>query len=94
MIVGEPPGDDQRFWAEGNSMCLPNSKMCVWYARGLHDLRRGCDGEFACYDGVVPTAVPLHVRSLRPDIVVTPTFRDYLRRRDEVMDVIVADQSR
>ena len=94
IIVGEPVGDKQRFWAEGAELCLPNSKICIAYARGLHDYARGCDGEFGCYETLVPTAVPLRVTSLNPDIPVRFTLADYANRRDAALDAILAEELR
>ena len=94
IIVGEPVGDKQRFWAEGAELCLPNSKICTAYARGLHDYARGCDGEPRCYETVVPAAVPLRVTSLNPDIPVRFTFADYANRRDAALDAILAEELR
>jgi hypothetical protein len=90
MIVGEPVGSGQRFWAEGGRLCLPNSKICLAYARGLHDYANGCDGEAACYESAMPAAIPLRVKSLRPDIPVAFTFADYVAGRDAALDAILS----
>ena len=94
VIVGEPVGDRQRFWAEGAELCLPNSRICIAYARGLHDYARGCDGESGCYETVEPTAVPLRVTSINPNIPVPSTFADYTNRRDAALDAILSEESK
>jgi hypothetical protein len=47
-ILGETVGDRLAFWAEGNSLVLPNSKLRVLYSTGYHDWARGCR-ELRCY---------------------------------------------
>ncbi len=48
-IVGEPVGDRMRIWAEGNDMVLPNSKLDIGFATGLHDYTKSCFGEPGCF---------------------------------------------
>jgi hypothetical protein len=93
IIVGEQVGDSQRFWSEGGKLCLPNSKACFAYARGLHDYAHGCEGELACYESFVPAGkVPLRVASLKPDIPLTFTFSDYRAGRDAALDAILSEE--
>jgi hypothetical protein len=94
VIVGESPGDGQRFWAEGDKLCLPNSGICAGYARGLHDYANGCEGKPACYESVVPAAVRLRVKSLKPDIAVDLTFADLSARRDAALDAILSAEAK
>ncbi len=93
VIVGEAVGDKQRYWTEGAELCLPNSKICIAYARGLSDYAHGCESEPDCYDAVVPAAVPLRVKSLQPNIPVPSTFVDYANGRDAAMDAILAAEA-
>ncbi|HVY83056.1 MAG TPA: hypothetical protein VG994_18875, partial [Steroidobacteraceae bacterium] len=41
-VIGEPVGDRVRTWAEGGTMQLPNSKLRIGFATGLHDYSRSC----------------------------------------------------
>ncbi len=99
-VVGESAGDGQRFWAEGGRLCMPNSKICANYTRGLHDYAKGCSGEFGCYyDALridVPSygLIPLAQPSLAPDIRVPMSFADYAAGKDPVMDAVAAEERR
>ena len=50
QIVGQHVGDNEQFWAEGNSaIVLPNSKLRVWTATGYHDWEHGCSDWSKCF---------------------------------------------
>jgi hypothetical protein len=86
-IVGEPLGDRLRLWAEGRNMTLPNSKLVLHYATGLHDYTRPCRGEPGCF---WPTYFfPMHVTSVAPDIPIPYTFADYRALHDPVLTYVL-----
>ena len=99
-LIGEHPGDAQRFWAEGSRLCLPNSKACAQFTRGLHDYTRSCAGEAGCYYTVLARDVPqlglipLAVNSLTPDVPVPFTFADYVAGKDLAMEAVAAEEAR
>lgn len=82
-VVGEPVGDRIRIWAEGGTLVLPNSKLAIGYATGLHDYRRSCFGEPGCF--WIMAFYPMQVQSLLPDVRVDYTFDDYAHLRDPVL---------
>jgi hypothetical protein len=82
-IIGDQVGDRTRFWAEGSAFVLPNSKLTLHFATGLHDYTRSCFGEHGCF--WVLYAFPAQVRTLDPDIAVTYTFADYVALRDPLL---------
>lgn len=83
-VIGEPAGDDVRFWAEGRGMRLPNSKLSVHYATGYEDYSRPCWGRRGCF--WVSLLFPTHVESFQPDVRVAYTFDDYVNGRDPLLD--------
>jgi hypothetical protein len=91
-IVGEPVGDRMRIWAEGSDMVLPNSKLDVEYATGLHDYTKSCFGEPGCF--WVMYYYPMQLKSWAPDIVVPYTFADYAAMRDPALDRVVFTMSK
>lgn len=82
-LVGEPVGDRIRLWAEGGSLVLPNSKLSIGYATGLHDYRHSCFGESGCF--WILAFYPMQVASLAPDVRVDYTFDDYANLRDPLL---------
>jgi hypothetical protein len=82
-VVGEGPGDRVRIWAEGGDIVLPNSKLDIGFATGLHDYSKSCFGEPGCF--WVLYLYPTHVASLAPDVDVPYTFADYAAGRDPVL---------
>ena len=87
-IVGEPVGDRMRIWAEGSDMVLPNSKLDVEYATGLHDYTKSCFGEPGCF--WVMYYYPMQLKSWAPDIMVPYTFADYAAMREPAFVHVVA----
>jgi hypothetical protein len=87
-LIGETIGDADRFWAEGGRKTLPNSKIEVQYANGLHDWAAGCADLDTCYW----PAVAFGVRniSLAPAVRIEPRFADYAAGRDPVLDAALA----
>jgi hypothetical protein len=81
-IVGERAGDRLQFYAEGNDMVLPNSKIHVHTATGYHDWAHGCR-EVKCY---WPNFwYDVAVGSIEPDVRVPWDFADYRRGVDPVL---------
>jgi hypothetical protein len=85
-IVGEGVGDRLRFWGEGGTMTLPNSKIILRFATGLHDYTKSCLGEPGCY--WIMRLYPMHLKTLAPDVTVPYTFADYSALRDPVLDYV------
>lgn len=82
VVVGEPAGDRLRFYAEGNDMVLPNSKIHVHTATGYHDWANGCR-ELRCY---WPNFwYDVAVGRIDPDVRVGWDFDDYRRGVDPVL---------
>jgi hypothetical protein len=81
-IIGEPAGDHLAFWAEGNGVDLPNSKVRVNVSTGFHDWANGCR-ELRCYWPNLVLGVG--VGSIDPDVVVGWPFADYVRGVDPVL---------
>lgn len=91
-IVGEPVGDRMRIWAEGNDLLLPNSKLDIGFATGLHDYTKSCFGEPGCF--WVMYAYPMQLKSWMPDISVPYTFADYAAMRDPALDRVLFTMSK
>lgn len=85
VFLGTNMGDNQRFYAEGSNVALPNSKLGIHAATGLHDWGAGCRDMERCFWPVTiwgpQTRINLHL-----DYLVDPTFADYVAGRDPVMD--------
>jgi hypothetical protein len=88
IILGEPLGDRLSFYGEGNTGCLPHSKLCVHYATGMHDYARPCNDWDKCF--WLNWLFPVQVKSLAPDETIKMTFADYTARRDPVFERAVA----
>jgi hypothetical protein len=81
-VIGETAGDRLAFWAEGNAIELPNSKVRVNVSTGFHDWAHGCR-ELRCY---WPNLVmDVAAGSIDPDVVVRWPFADYVRGIDPVL---------
>jgi hypothetical protein len=82
VLVGERPGDRMAFWAEGNFIVLPNSKIRVDTATAYHDWEHGCR-ELRCY---WPNYFyDVAAGDVAPDIPVGWRFSDYRRGVDTVL---------
>jgi hypothetical protein len=88
VILGEPVGDRLSFYGEGNSGCLPHTRLCVHYAAGMHDYARPCNDWDKCF--WLNWLFPVQVKSLAPDETIRMTFGDYTARRDPVFERAVA----
>ena len=87
-VIGERPGDRIRLWAEGGTMTLPNSRLLLGFATGLHDYSHPCIGERGCFWTLF--FFPTHLSTLDPDIGVAYRFDDYAGLRDPVMEKVLA----
>ena len=85
-IVGEPLGDELRFWAEGGFVTLPNSNILVTYNDGLHDMIDGCQLDEDCWWGAA--AFEQGVEELDPDILIRERFEDYRSGRDLYLEAV------
>lgn len=91
IIIGEPAGDREQFWAErGMFLQLPNTEYYINYATGYHDWANGCKGEPYCFTLNEIHEVP--AGSLTPSVTLAPTYADYAAGRDVVMDWIAAEE--
>ncbi|MCG7504733.1 peptidase S41 [Mesorhizobium retamae] len=84
MLIGEPMGDAGHFWAEGDDVKLPNSGIEVHYSDAFQDYETGCEDPDKCYWPTVAFG-PRGI-SLKPDILIDPTFADYAAGRDPVLE--------
>lgn len=92
VILGEPMGDRERFWAEGGRLTLPNSGIQFGYATAAHDWEHGCQlSEIrACY--FINYIIGVPAGSLAPDELVVPRFADYAAGEDSALLAIAARQ--
>lgn len=81
-IVGEPVGDDLDFWAEGGNLVLPNSKLTAHYGNAFHAYSK------REYPDHRPYLLDLDVNSVMPDVVVEPSWADYIGGKDPVFDAV------
>jgi hypothetical protein len=85
VIVGERPRDRLVFWAEGNQMTLPNSKIAVNISTGMHDWARGCRDWSRCHWPNIWYG-SIGVGTVEPDVKVSWSFADYRRGVDTVLE--------
>jgi len=82
-IVGEPVGDELDMWAEGGNVRLPNSGFKAHFANGMHNYSIAkCPAGVPCTDRTVKT--------MRPDVPVSLTWKDYLAGRDPSLDAVLS----
>jgi len=81
-IAGEPVGDELDTWAEGGNLTLPNSKLTVHYANAFHSYSK------REYPDRRPYLVDFDVDSVAPDVVIEPTWTEYIQGRDPVLDAV------
>jgi len=87
IIVGESAGDRLQWWSEGESECLPHSKLCLQATTGFWDLLHGCAGRQACYGDQFDARVD----GLDPDIPAPFTAAAWLAGRDPALEVVRRD---
>ncbi len=86
-IVGEVPGDDIDHWSEGGYLRLPNSGLEVDFQTVFHSYSRApCPREISCVD--------MNIASIEPEVLVSPTWQDYVYLRDAAMDAVLAHWKR
>lgn len=82
-IVGEHPGDDLDHWSEGGYVRLPNSGLEIDFQTVLHSYSRPpCPRDISCVD--------MSIDSIQPQVPASPTWQDYMARRDPAMDAVLA----
>ena len=69
-------------------MVLPNSKLSIRFATGLHDYTRSCSGQPGCFWPMY--FFPMHVTTLEPEVEVGYTYNDYVNLRDPSLDRVLA----
>jgi len=84
-LVGEEPGDDLEFFAEGGNILFPNSRLTIHFANARH-----------CYSAASKTPssecfMELRVESLPISLPATNSFEQYRSGSDAAFDAIVAD---
>lgn len=84
VLVGEPPGDRLRFWAEGGPRTLPRSGALLLAATQRHDYLTGCKNFTDCHGAVV--RYPIAVKTLDPDVPAPWTIDAYAVGRDPGME--------
>jgi len=87
-ILGEPVGDRLAFFAEGGRGCLPNYPLCLHYETGKHDYGHSCTDLDTCF--WLNWLLPLGVKTLQPDEIITMTFDDWRQGRDPVFERAMA----
>jgi hypothetical protein len=85
-IVGEPVGDRLAFYSEGPGGCLPNSKLCVHYQIGKHDLKKLCVQRDCWWRDWFS---PVRVESLQPDQPVPRRFADWNAGHDAAYEAAI-----
>lgn len=81
-IVGEPVGDELDSWSEGGNLLLPNSKLTAHYSNAFHAYSK------REYPDRRPYLLNLDVDSVAPDVAVEPSWADYIRGKDPVLDAV------
>jgi len=78
IVVGHSPGDGTDFWAEGGNVMLPNSRLVLHYADGLHSY----SGHARAIGLAEHIPLGLAVAYLAPDVAVPWLWADYAAGRD------------
>jgi hypothetical protein len=86
ILVGEPMADRTAFWAEGQRVTLPNSKVTMLPADGYHDWEHGCTDWSRCY--VVTAVLGVAAGPLDIDLPVVPTYAEFAAGRDVAIEAI------
>jgi hypothetical protein len=88
QILGEPVGDRLAFFSEGNSGCLPNSRLCLDFATGKNNFTKLCLDPDICF--WLDWVYPIRVKTLAPDEVIPTSFAEWHNSRDPVFDRALA----
>ncbi|QJT80627.1 peptidase S41 [Kosakonia sp. MUSA4] len=87
ILIGETMGDNGHFWAEPETITLPNSRIQVFYSTKFEDFEQGCAGNIDCY---WPAAVFAQSSiSLAPEVKIAVPFIDYAMGHDPVLDAVI-----
>lgn len=81
-IVGEEVGDELDFWSEGENLRLPNSKLTAHYSNAFHAYSQ------REYPRNRPYFLDLEVDSIAPNVLVEPTWEDYISGKDPVLEAV------
>ena len=84
-IVGDRPRDRLVFWAEGNQVTLPNSKIDIPLSTGMHDWAHGCRDLTRCHWPNIWYGA-IGVGNVEPDVRVSWRFADYRKGIDTVLE--------
>jgi len=87
-ILGEPVGDRLAFFAEGGRGCLPNYPLCLHNETGKHDYGDSCTDVDTCFWLI--WLLPVRVKTLQPDEIITMTFAHWRQSRDPVFERAMA----
>jgi hypothetical protein len=88
IFVGEEPGDELEFFAEGGNILLPNSGLTVHFANARH-----------CYSAASKTPstecfMEVRVEPFSVALPASNSFEQYRSGRDAALETIVADLKR
>ena len=93
IIVGEPVGDNLRFWANGGEQFrLPNSRIAMYAWSAREDWQDGCRDFLRCF-WLSKTFFGPTVKGLDPDLPVSISFEDYRAGRDPALEAIFSDRN-
>jgi hypothetical protein len=87
ILIGEPCGDVLDFFSEGGNVVLPYSKLLAHYANGFHTYSKK---EYPEYE---PYYLDMNVDDLKPDLLISPSARDYFSGRDALLDAALSRNS-
>ncbi len=88
VIVGVPVGDRLEFWAETDTIDLPDIGSTFMYATERHNYMTGCQEE-DCHGSI--RRHPIRVQTLAPDIEARLTSTDVRSSRDPAIEAIMQD---
>jgi hypothetical protein len=89
VFLGMPMGDDEAFWAEGQPVPLPHSRLELRPGTQFEDWGHGCHDLKRCF---FPDVIwgPKSPISLQPDEKIDPTFAEFAAGRDPVLERALA----
>jgi hypothetical protein len=89
VLLGTPMGDDDGFWAEGQPVPLPHSRLELRPGAQFEDWGHGCHDMKRCFwpDVIWGPKLPI---SLQPDEEIGPTFAEYAAGWDPVLERALA----
>jgi hypothetical protein len=84
-ILGTKMGDNERFWAEGSRVALPHSGLRITPSAGFQDWAKGGADPGKYFWANVVWGPKTRI-SLRPEVVVEPTYAEYASGRDPALE--------